>query len=194
MRLIRLILRLWTRRAPPPRARGPEIRRELPREMRVVVPSPHRPPPAPGLLRGMAWVVDGDTIVIDKVSIRIAGIDAPELDHPFGKQAKWALLKLCKGQVVTARILPEMSYDRLVAECALPDGRDLAAEMVRLGLALDWPRFSGGKYRHLEPEGVRKKLWRASLRQRGMMGSAARLEDGPAPPVSSSPPPRPHRP
>ncbi|MBJ3785764.1 thermonuclease family protein [Devosia sediminis] len=118
--------------------------------------------------------MDGDTIIIDKVSIRLAGIDAPELDHPFGKQAMWALVKLCKGHRVTAHIKPEMSYDRVVAQCFLPDGRDLAAEMVRLGLAIDWPKFSGGKYRDLEPEGVRKRLWRAAVRQRGM---ASLLDD-----------------
>jgi endonuclease YncB( thermonuclease family) len=82
--------------------------------------------------------------------LRLAGIDAPELDHPWGQQSKWALVHLCKGQTVTARIKPEVSYDRMVAECFLPDGRDLGAELVRSGLALDWPKFSGGKYRYLE--------------------------------------------
>ena len=126
-------------------------------------------PPAPTVLRGRCWVVDGDTIVIDNTHIRLAGIDAPELDHPYGKQAKWAMVQLCKGQTVTARIRPELSYDRVVAECSLPDGRDLAAEMVRAGMALDWPKFSGGKYRHLETPEARRKLWRADARQRGKL-------------------------
>ena len=126
-------------------------------------------PPAPTVLRGRCWVVDGDTIVIDKTHIRLAGIDAPELDHPYGKQAKWAMVQLCKGQTVTARIRPELSYDRVVAECSLPDGRDLAAEMVRAGMALDWPKFSGGKYRHLETPEARRRLWRADARQRGKL-------------------------
>lgn len=121
------------------------------------------------ILRGTCWVIDGDTIVIDKVHLRLAGIDAPELDHPYGQQSKWALVNLCKGQTITARILPEISYNRLVAHCTLPDGRDLAAEMVRCGLALDWPKFSGGKYRHLEQPDARRKLWRADARQRGKL-------------------------
>ncbi|MNV61914.1 hypothetical protein D3C71_1544410 [compost metagenome] len=79
-------------------------------------------------------MIDGDTIVIDNTHIRLAGIDAPELDHPWGQQSKWAMVKLCKGQTITARIKPEMSYDRIVAECFLPDGRDLAAELVKAGL------------------------------------------------------------
>lgn len=120
-------------------------------------------------VEGTCSVVDGDTIRIGNVSLRLAGIDAPELDHPWGQKAKWELVKLCKGQVITAKIEPLMSYDRLVATCYLPDGRDLSAEMVRLGLALDWPKFSSGKYAHLEPAGVRKKHWKAAARQRGHM-------------------------
>ncbi|WP_420710086.1 thermonuclease family protein [Rhizobium sp. 'Codium 1'] len=121
------------------------------------------------ILRGQCWVVDGDTIVIDGTHIRIAGIDAPELDHPWGKKSKWTLVQMCKGQVVTARLRPDLSYDRVVAECFLPDGRDIAAELVRAGMALDWPKFSGGRYRHLEAPDARKRLWRADARQRGKL-------------------------
>lgn len=140
----------------------------IPREMRVVAVASIHAELSVQVLRGQCWVVDGDTIIIEKTHIRLAGIDAPELDHPYGKQSKWALVELCRNQTITAHIKPEMSYDRVVAQCFLPDGRDLGAEMVRMGLAIDWPKFSGGRYQHLEPEGVRKKLWRAALRQRGM--------------------------
>ena len=125
--------------------------------------------PTVSRLVGTCYVVDGDTIRIGRVSLRLAGIDAPELDHPWGQKAKWELARLCKGQTITAQIEPMMSYDRLVATCYLPDGRDLSAEMVRMGLALDWPKFSGGKYAHLEPVGIRKKHWKAAARQRGQM-------------------------
>ncbi|MEJ8311645.1 thermonuclease family protein [Agrobacterium larrymoorei] len=125
------------------------------------------------MLQGKCWVVDGDTIVIDKTHIRLAGIDAPELDHPYGKQSKWSLVQLCKGQVITAHIRPEISYDRVVAECFLPDGRDLSAEMVRNGMALDWPKFSAGKYKHLETVDARRKLWRADARQKGRLPPTA---------------------
>jgi micrococcal nuclease len=57
----------------------------------------------------------------------------------------------------------------------LPDGRDLSAEMVKAGHAIDWRKFSGGKYRQLEPDGIRKKLWRCDARQKGRM--PARLPD-----------------
>lgn len=134
------------------------------------------------ILSGRCWIIDGDTIVIEGVRIRIAGIDAPELDHPWGKKSKWELVQLCKGQIVTAKLRPELSYDRVVADCYLADGRDIAAELVRRGLALDWPKFSGGKYRHLEPSDARRKLWRADARQKGRFVGAPGVQ----PPERSS--------
>ena len=126
-------------------------------------------PARPSVVRGQCWVVDGDTICIDRISIRLSGIDAPELDHPYGKSAKFALIKLCQGQTIRADVHEATSHDRLVATCYLPDGRDLAAEMVKMGLAVDWPKYSGGKYRPLEQPDVRKKLWRCDARQKGRM-------------------------
>jgi micrococcal nuclease len=120
-------------------------------------------------LRGRAWVIDGDTIDIGGSRIRLSGIDAPEMDHPYGKNAKWTLVNLCRGQEVRAVFDGDLSHDRTVATCYLPDGRDLSAEMVKAGMAIDWRKFSGGKYRDLEPEGIRKKLWRCDARQKGLL-------------------------
>jgi len=162
-RFWRTILRLFFKR---PRRRPTKRRRQEPR---IILDHSAPPPAASAVLRGRCRVIDGDTIEVQKLRIRIAGIDAPELDHPWGQRSKWALVELCKGQNVTVRLRPELSYDRVVGECFLDDGRDLAAELVRSGLALDWPKFSGGKYRHLEPADARRKLWRATARQRGTL-------------------------
>lgn len=51
----------------------------------------------------------------------------------------------------------------------MPDGRDLSGEMVKIGMAIDWPKFSGGIYRALETPDARKKLWLATARQQGRM-------------------------
>lgn len=127
-------------------------------------------------IRGRAWVIDGDTIDIGGTRIRLAGIDAPEMDHPYGKNAKWTLVNLCKGREVRAVLNGDLSHDRTVATCYLPDGRDLSAEMVRAGMAVDWPKFSRGKYAGLEPPGIRTKLWRCDARQKGRI-PPARLPD-----------------
>ena len=139
-------------------------------QRRVVVHPAPREAPLPEIpdslrLKGTCYVIDGDTIVIRKTKIRLAGIDAPEIDDPWGKKAKWAMVGICMGQVITARLTGERSHDRLVANCYLPDGRDIAAELVTQGLALDWACFSGGKYRHLEPSDARKRFWRMQRRQ-----------------------------
>ena len=45
----------------------------------------------PRVLEGPAYVTDGDTITIQRTQVRLFGIDAPELNHPYGKKAKWAM-------------------------------------------------------------------------------------------------------
>lgn len=153
-------------------ARGYTSQRQMKRSLRVVetvASEPEIEQDQPATLTGKCYVIDGDTIQIGKVRLRLAGIDAPEMEHPWGKKAKWELVKMCKGQTITAELEPDISYDRVVATCYLPDGRDLSAEMVKIGLAIDWPKFSGGKYAPFEPDGVRKKHWKAAAKQRGHM-------------------------
>jgi micrococcal nuclease len=120
-------------------------------------------------LYGSAFVVDGDTLTIQKTQIRLFGVDAPEMNHPYGKKAKWALLALCKGQRIRAEITAIDRHGRTVAKCFLQDGRDISAEMVKLGLAIDWEKYSGGTYRALEVPDARKKMWLADARQKGRM-------------------------
>lgn len=114
--------------------------------------------PASMTIVGKAYVIDGDTIRIKGTKIRIAGIDAPELNMPWGQKSKWAMVNICKGQIITVELDGERSFDRLVGTCFLEDGRDIGAEIVKTGLALDLPEFSRGKYRKFEPEGARRKL------------------------------------
>ncbi len=75
------------------------------------------------------------------------------------------MVNLCKGQHITAHLTGETSYNRYVAKCFLDDGRDLAAEMVKLELALDIPHFPNADYKHLETPNARRKLtWRPKQR------------------------------
>lgn len=128
----------------------------------------HAPPPpipASRKLKGRAYVIDGDTIVIQKIKVRLAGIDAPELDQPWGQKSKWEMVRICKGQTISVELTGETSYDRLVGTCFLPDGRDIGAEIIKSGLALDGGYYSKGRYKHLEQPGVRAKLIRYGHRR-----------------------------
>jgi hypothetical protein len=48
-----------------------------------------------------------------------------------------------------------------VATCYLPDGTDIARELVHRGWALDCAHYSHGRYRADEPSGVRQRLSQA---------------------------------
>jgi endonuclease YncB( thermonuclease family) len=156
---------------PPTRLRPPSPSQPKPFDRNTA-----RPAAAAEVLEGPAYVVDGDTVTIRNTQIRLFGVDAPEMNHPFGKKAKWALVRLCKGQTIRAEVLETDAHGRTVAKCWLPDGRDLSAEMVKLGLALDWPKFSGGIYGTMETPDARRKLWLADARQKGRMHVWAQFE------------------
>ncbi|MFO6464002.1 thermonuclease family protein [Jannaschia sp. KMU-145] len=123
-------------------------------------PRPHPlPHPIAGReLRGRVRVIDGDTIIMGRVRLRLWGIDAPELDEPWGQEAKLAMIDICKGRVITAVLTGETTYARYVARCYRDDDEDIAGELVRRGLALDWPVFSGGAFARLESPELRRKL------------------------------------
>lgn len=91
-------------------------------------------------------VVDGDTLDAGGVGIRLWGIDAPERDEPGADAATDALRAITGGVELRCDLVGADRYRRIVARCDLPDGRDVACEMVAQGHARDWPRYSGGQY------------------------------------------------
>lgn len=93
-----------------------------------------------------AVALDGDTLKHDGQRYRIFGIDAPERAEMGGTQSTIALQGLIAGKALDCTVLDVDRYGRPVVICALPDGRDVACEMVAQGHARDWPRFSGGMY------------------------------------------------
>ena len=80
---------------------------------------------------------------------RLNGLAAPEWDEPGGFEATAAMRELVLGKAITCELDGEVTYDRCAAICAI-EGADIAAEMIRMGLARDCPRFSGGRYHAAE--------------------------------------------
>jgi micrococcal nuclease len=111
-----------------------------------------------GYLSGNPVVIDGDTIRIKQQSIRLWGIDAPELDEPGGLDAKYMLETIISYNKVTCKPVGARSHKRIVATCVLPSGENIAATLVQRGFALDCTRYSRGKYKHLEPTGIRSVI------------------------------------
>lgn len=175
---------------PPSRKRSPELpKRVAQAESQSFDPTTAKTLPRGQIISGPAYVVDGDTIKVQKHQIRLFGIDAPEMNHPYGRLARTAMFDLCRNQTVHAEILEVDNHGRTVAKCHLDDGRDLSAELVKQGLAIDWPKYSGGVYSHLEESDVRRKLWLADARQKGRMYLWYRydVENGSKPTSKTSP-------
>lgn len=95
-------------------------------------------------IEGAARAIDGDSLMVAGVEIRLAGMDAFEWnqncgDFACGAAATARLRSAIAGEVVSC-IARGRSYDRTVAVCRA-GGRDLGAALVAAGLALDSPRY-----------------------------------------------------
>ena len=107
---------------------------------------------APETIDGrVARIIDGDTLTLEGVdaSIRLWGIDAAERNEPGGYSATRALTHITQGEQLSCKHLDTDRYDRIVAQCFLPDGRDVAAILIERGAAKEWRRYSGGYYSEL---------------------------------------------
>lgn len=93
-------------------------------------------------------VIDGDTFTMKGVSrhIRVWGLDAPEKGDPGGTAATAAMRGLITGATLHCELHDIDRYGRYVGQCFLPDGRDIAAEMIRAGVATEYCQYSRGYY------------------------------------------------
>lgn len=100
---------------------------------------------------GEAKVIDGDTFTARGAKFRLYGIQAPERGRPGFSEASTALNELASDQRLACE--PKgASYDRYVVRCETSDGRDLGCELVRQGHAVEWARYSDGRYTDCVPE------------------------------------------
>jgi endonuclease YncB( thermonuclease family) len=109
------------------------------------------PPIAAGVLSGPAHVLDGDTMAVGNVTIRINGIDAAEL----GQQCErfngdtWAcadaasdrLAELIGTSTVECETIDNDAYGRIIATCYV-DNRDLGRQLVVEGLAWAFVKYA----------------------------------------------------
>ena len=98
-------------------------------------------------------VRDGDTIEMGKIAINLNCVSAPELKELLGPQSKQFMRSLVDGKNVQCELDGTKTYDRLVGTGYL-EGKDIGISVIKAGLALDCPRFSGGRYVNYEIKGV----------------------------------------
>lgn len=125
------------------------------------------------MITGRASVIDGDTIEIHGRRIRLAGIDSPESAQYCaregkgwlcGKDAAFALADLIDGKLVQCNPAGLDQYKRTIATCY--QGKiQLNRWMVAQGWALDFERYSHGRYADAQAEakGAERGLWQGSF-------------------------------
>lgn len=123
----------------------------------------------------VAKCFDGDTLKLtDRRTVRLAGIDAPEMDHGkrkpqyYAREAMDQLTHLAQGKevrLVSVDPKGKDHYGRIVADVILPDGRSLSDTMVRNGAAFVYPHSELNS--HFQ-ERLRKLQHEAIAARRGM--------------------------
>jgi endonuclease YncB( thermonuclease family) len=106
-------------------------------------------------LSGQVRVVDGDTLRMGETRIRLWGIDAPERNqtcegkdgqtYECGRDSAAVMLELARDRTVECEVRDHDRYRRVVAVCRTESG-EINAAIVRRGWAVDWPRYSRGRY------------------------------------------------
>jgi endonuclease YncB( thermonuclease family) len=110
-------------------------------------------------------VIDGDTLVVlhnnAKVKIRLANIDAPEKDQPFGMDARQVMIEMAFKKMAHIDSKAVDKYGRTVALVSV-DGLNVNEEMVKRGMAWEYSYYKPGRgYMALQSEAqqAHRGLW-----------------------------------
>ena len=93
------------------------------------------------LVSGPAYVIDGDTVVVNGTHIRLKGVDAPELASPLGATARQVMIDIIGDSELTCRPTGERTHRREIGYCVTDIGIDIGQAIIAAGAALACPRF-----------------------------------------------------
>ena len=123
----------------------------------------------------MARAIDGDSLIVDGRTVRLAGIDAPEyrqscatrdgMPWPCGRAARAQLEALALAGPVICEVIARDRYDRAIATCSTPATPDLGAAMTVAGLVIS-PAERGEARYAAEQEvarDARRGLWQGEF-------------------------------
>ena len=118
---------------------------------------------------GRAFIIDGDTLKINGVKIRLIGVDAPELSQTCeiqghvercGEIVKLRLVQVTESSDVTCYEHNKDFYNRVLAECYVND-MNINKWLLREGLAVYYYNKDFKSYKILETLAKQEKngLW-----------------------------------
>ncbi|WP_228446714.1 thermonuclease family protein [Chryseobacterium sp. 3008163] len=109
-------------------------------------------------------IKDGDTVVIldslkNQVTLRLADVDCPENNQPFGKNAKQFTSDQIFGKTVKYYITTTDRYNRSISKIYYDNGKYLSEEIIKNGLGWWYYKYSKDKnLGKLENQASSKKL------------------------------------
>lgn len=127
-------------------------------------------------IKGIARIVDGDSLEVAGHRLRLAGVDAPEYNQVagqgkqvrhLGREATRALSDLIANRPVKCKVIDIDRYGRKLVVCYNYAGKDVGRELVKQGLAVAYghrTRAQARRYRFAE--------FRARLARRGIWSSS----------------------
>lgn len=116
---------------------------------------------------------DGDTLILrvdggERMGIRLAGIDAPELDQPYGAAARRALTTLARSGAARVEVVDRDAYGRLVGTVYI-GGRNINAALVEEGAAWVYRRYNHDPQLlvlEAQARSARRGLWGLPIQRR----------------------------
>ena len=110
-------------------------------------------------------IPDGDTINIErdglKVKVRLAEVDCPEKDQPYGKEAREFVKKFLEGKKIYINAIEQDRYGRTIARIRA-NNDDLGETLIENGYAWVYTSYSKNKKLMLLQESAKRMkvgLW-----------------------------------
>ena len=105
---------------------------------------------------------EGDALIIktagQRLMVRLAGIDAPQLPQPFGLQSREMLSALALGRDVECVEQAPYRSNGIIAFCSVANV-DLSAEQVRRGMAWAYDAYDQLRAEQDQVQALRVGLW-----------------------------------
>jgi len=108
-------------------------------------------------------VIDGDTIIVGTNRVRLAEIDTPELNAPYGAEAKKALSDMILRRTVVVEWKRRGRYRRIIGQVYLKDNW-INRDLVEMGWAQQFTRYSDSGALSQSQESARRRhagRWRS---------------------------------
>jgi micrococcal nuclease len=112
-------------------------------------------------------IIDGDTFDLlangKRYRIRLYGIDCPERNQPYYKQAKLALGELCAKQLLTVRYTGKDRNGRIIGKIYTNSNSYINLQMIQRGMAWHFKKYSADEQMATAEQTARKSnigLWR----------------------------------